>query len=167
MAGATSNLPQIEALLDDLANGFTFDVRGVQKALGAEMADVVVDGIADRSIAEQAAPSSDPWAPLSPRYLARKVRQGYPALIGVRTGNMLSRVELAGNVTVAPTSVIIEYGVTTEARDKLRWFTAGRPGIQPPRPLWGLDPRIVADLNVYAREQLAAWIARLQAGGGA
>jgi hypothetical protein len=161
MAGATSNLPQIEALLSRLVEGFNFSSPGLERQLGREMADVVVDGIADRSIQEQSDPGGNPWAALNPKYRARKIAKGYPDIIGVRSGNMLSRVELAGRVDVQPGAVTITYGDTQHARDKAGWFSRGRPN-QPPRPFWGIDARIVQDLNEHARGALKVWIARVK-----
>jgi hypothetical protein len=151
VADVSSNLARVELLLDELADGFSFSTPGAQASLGRELADIVVDGIADRSIGDQAAPDGSQWPELSPKYLASKVRQGYPATIGVRTGQMLSRVELAGDVSIGASTVTIRYGATAEARQKMEWFSKRRPA-------WGLDAEIVRALDAHARAALASWL---------
>ena len=40
MASVTSNLPQVELLLDQLSDGLDFPASGQEKALGLEMAEL-------------------------------------------------------------------------------------------------------------------------------
>lgn len=170
MARADSNLPEIEAALDAVAEAFNFEAPGIEgKGLGHEMLNVVADGILDRTIAEQKEPTGSALNPLSPAYKAWKAGHGYPTLIGVKTGHMLSLVEVQGERVIAPDEATMTYGKpgSTDdegktSRDKAEWFTDGDPARnRPARPFYDLDEEIETAASDHAEKALDEFLDKL------
>lgn len=151
-AGAEmEGLDGLDALLEvSLDRGIDFTRRGPNgKQVGAELLDVVVEGIHERSLNDQAAPDGSPWPDLSPKYEAWKAKKGYPTIIGVRKGEMMSAVELAGRREITPDEAAMHFGVTPEVIQRGEYFTEG--GGVKPRPFYQLDDLISAEVQRRAR----------------
>lgn len=147
MATVTSNLPQINALLNSLADALDLTNDG----LGEDLLGVVVEGLVDRNAA-QLDPAGADWAANKEPYASSPRKAGKP--VGVLTGEMLSMVQLAGEKEITSTKATMTYGVNQDARDKSDWFTAGRAGVQEPREFYALDPAIEAKVTERAEEAL-------------
>lgn len=152
MADAT--FEKAQDVLHRLADGIDLTGNG----LGEDLLDVIVEGIVERSLGEQAAPSGAAWAPNKEPYASSRRKRGKP--IGVLTGDMLSLQQVRGTREITPTLALMTYGTSSEARRKLLWFTKGRPG-QEPRPVLGLDPEIVARLKATVLEHLRRSVGEL------
>ena len=133
------------------------------KGFAQDMVKIVALGMRDRGVVRQEDPSGNGWPKNAPDYAKEKDYR--PVSIGpdrpkkgTKGGDMMSEVNLTGNVTIEPERVAMEYGTTPEAKLKAQWFTNGsEPGLgegecsgakrQPPRPFYGLDDAIERALD--------------------
>jgi hypothetical protein len=148
MARATSNAEAVARGLLAIA-----DAIDLTDGIGEDCLDLIAEGIADRTIADQAMPDGGPLPDLTAPYLKRKVAQGFPALTLVRTGAMLAMVNLKGERTIAPDSAAMTYGTTEAERAKAGYAHDGAPG-RPERPFYGLDDAIAAAVHARLAEHL-------------
>ncbi len=86
-----------------------------------------------------------PWAPLSPGYLARKTKSGYPPDILIRTGALLNSIKVAPDGGRVTASTGVEYAAP------LQYGT----GNTPPRPFLMLQPEDEAELSRLVVEYIA------------
>jgi hypothetical protein len=108
--------PEIQAIIDEyfrdlnaLIATFNFTRKGREKALGREAAQLVAEGIVDRSAKKQGGADNN-WPPNSAKYTAWKENLYNVKLIGFRTGQMISIESLLGHVDIEPLHVLIRYG---------------------------------------------------------
>jgi hypothetical protein len=124
MATAAKVAAQIERLL----GLFTFELPGRSgKGMANEILDTFVESIADRSLADQAAPSGVPWPDNADSTKADPEKQGRP--VGVLYGDMLSVLNLRGTREIQPTRAVMRYGVHQFARRKAQWFSCGSEAV--------------------------------------
>lgn len=153
MAFISSNRAAVVAGCAALGRGLSLKNRGRYRSLGDDAADLIAEGEFDRTALDQKEPGGSPLKPLSPRYLADKVRRGYPRTILVRTKAMLALAELRGEVSVTADEMVMTFGTSEETRQKAEWAHEGGRH-RPARPFVGLDERIEADLDRLAEEGL-------------
>lgn len=152
-----SNLQQVTAANSRLGQALNMRrrLRGGRR-LGDEAATVLAYGVQRRTVEEQRGADDRPLPPLRDRTLRRKARLGRSLLVGVETGDMLSMMELEGNVTVTKDTTALDLGKTEEARDKLDWFVQGDPARnRPARDIVGIDQETERDLDTLAEEAIA------------
>lgn len=108
--------PEIQTIIGEYfqyLNGviatFNFTRKGKEKALGREAAQIVAEGIVDRSVGKQGGANST-WPANDPKYTADKVAKYGVDKIGFRTGQMISIPSLLGHVDLQPLQVLIRYG---------------------------------------------------------
>lgn len=152
MAAIVSNRSQVSRALHILANSLNLRNRSPlgNRRLGDELVDAAAAAIRERSVTKQADPSGNPWKRLSPRYLRRKLRQGYPATIGVRTGEMLDPEQVRGRTVVTANAAAMTAGLDAETQQKAEWFQEGGARNRPARPFYdlGREGEAAADLVV-------------------
>jgi hypothetical protein len=122
---------------------------------GGTLADDLVRLVAEHHIARSAAERgpAGAWLPLSRAYLARKAREGYPARIGVRTGEMLNERQFrSGPTSLDGTYLAVRYGATPGGVQKMRWFERLRPALGPDDGLrWTIFQAIRSALVAWGR----------------
>jgi hypothetical protein len=132
---------------------------GSAVSLGESLIDAVALTVEHRTINEQRQPDLAPLKPLSPRYLAAKVRAGYSSRIGVRKYRMLQIGEIKGETYVGKTIATMTFGLSRETRDEASWFTEGGKN-RPARPFYELGPSeekaIAAVIDDAAEQQRRA-----------
>lgn len=175
----SSNLGEIEALLDRLAAGIDFTAPGAGASIGEEALDAVAEGIGDRCSLRQGDPDGRRWDDNRGKYGEAKRDAGVPIGVspdarGHRGGDMLSLVQLKGTRDVRPATASVAYGITPFARRKAQWFTNGSAAVgageesgakgQPPRPFWGLDDAIRDRVRAIVADGVRAFLDSL---GGA
>jgi hypothetical protein len=102
--------------------------RGSAVSLGESLVDAVALTVEHRTVDEQKTPTLAPLKPLSPKYLARKVREGYSSRIGVRKYRMLQIGEIKGVVYVGRSVATMTFGLSDEMRREAEHFQErGRP----------------------------------------
>jgi hypothetical protein len=102
--------------------------RGSRVSVGESLVDAVALTVEHRTIQEQLEPGLAPLKPLSPRYLARKIREGYSSRIGVRKYRMLQINEIKGVVHVGRSVATMTFGLGEETRREAEHFQErGRP----------------------------------------
>jgi hypothetical protein len=163
VAEVTSNIDEVERLLEQLVAGFNFLTPGKDESLGKDLAGVAVSGIVDRSTTEQVGPDGQAWADTEPAYTRAKIKYYGTDLIGVRTGQMLSEQSVMGETTITADEVTIKYGtgnpptgtgakgvapkpsdLAVTDREKAGYFEAGG------RRFFGLDTEIGDQLGDHA-----------------
>jgi hypothetical protein len=159
VANVTSNLQEVVNEFKSMSSSLTMLAPGRYKGrLGQDVIDLVAQGIVDQTVLGQMDPSDLPLAPLARSTLERKRRLGYPETIGVETKKMLSMKQLRGTNVVVKNRTEMRYGVDQQSRDKSVWFQEGvkRKGgtRQSARPFYGLNKKIVADLDALITECL-------------
>jgi hypothetical protein len=181
MAETRSNLPQVAALLDNLAATVDFTRPGAEGSLGDDVLDIIATGISDRSRMEED-PAGGEWAANRGKYGQRKRGRGLPVGVGfVRggpgggggggSGVMLSLPELKGTRVIEPQRASMSYGTSDDARRLGEWFTngatpgpdggeaSGAPG-QPPRPFYEYttddEAEVTRRVEEFVRRELDA-----------
>jgi hypothetical protein len=108
--------PEVQAIIDEyfrdlneLIATFNFTRKGREKALGREAAQLVAEGIVERSVKKQGG-ADNSWTPNSAKYTADKLAKYNVDLIGFRTRQMISLPSLLGHVDLEPLQVLIRYG---------------------------------------------------------
>ncbi len=140
------------------ALGQAFNLRrrvAGRKRLGDEMIDAATGAIVERTVRGQAEPSGAPLRPLSRRYRLRKIAQGYPGIISVRTGEMMDPEQVRGRTVVTDHAASMTAGLDGETAQKVAWFQEGA-GSGKPRPFYdlGKDGEGAVDtVCLEAREQ--------------
>lgn len=148
MASVSTNLPEIKSALRGLEDILSLSRPYRSGRLGDEVADLIAVGIQTRTIDEQQGPGGDPLAPLSPRTVARKLRKGFPATIGVETGEMLEIQQVRGMVAIGSGEMVMEAGLSQAVKDKVAFFSEGDPkNNRPARRFYELDEEIEAQLD--------------------
>jgi hypothetical protein len=138
------NVDQLFNDIAELGNGFGFRLQVEGKSLGQDCARIAADSIIARSIDEQRGADAS-WDALEDKYRKWKVKKYGVALIGVRTGQMLSLKSMLGGLKISDELVEILYGtgqVPTESAsrhfdpetdgqttdfEKALWFSGRRP----------------------------------------
>lgn len=151
--GITSNRLEVVAGLRRFAGGFGLRRVGRYKKLGEDIADAIAQGELDRTVNDQRTPEGNLLAPLSPKYRARKLAEGYPDTILVREREMLTQKQLVGLLDIRDSEMAMTYGTDQDQRDKAEWAHEGA-GNRPERPFVGLDAKIERDLDRLVDEGL-------------
>ncbi|HEB71347.1 MAG TPA: hypothetical protein ENI77_01855 [Nitrospirae bacterium] len=86
-----------------------------------------------------------PWAPLSPGYLKRKTKEGYPPDILIRTGALLNSIRVGSDGGRVTATAGVEYAAPLQ-------YGAGAA---PPRPFLMLQPEDTAELSRLVVEYIA------------
>lgn len=121
---------------------------GSAVSLGESLIDAVALAVEQRTVQEQKTPTLGRLKPLSPKYLARKIRQGYSSRIGVRTGRMLDINEIKGETYVGRSVAVMTFGRDEDERQKAEWFTEGSSRQnRPARPFYEIGPGVIREIN--------------------
>jgi hypothetical protein len=110
MATATSNVDAVLADLKAIVHGFDFERVVEDKTLGEDLAGIIADGIAARSIDEERGATVG-WDANAPDYADWKEKKYNVRKPNVRTGQMLSIQSLLGMTTVSTHEVQMLYGL--------------------------------------------------------
>jgi hypothetical protein len=148
VAEIESNLPEIDALLGRLTS-WDFTRPGKEGSLGQDLAALAAENIQLRG-ADGKGPGGEAWPENEKRYRARKKAHYGVDKPNIRTGQMLSRESLLGDVEVSPELVRLKYGTgqppsrtATGAplQDADREITDIEKAFlnSPERPFYGLD----------------------------
>lgn len=116
------------------------------------MIDAATGVIVERTVRRQSEPSGAPLKPLSRRYRLRKLAQGYPGIISVRTGEMMDPEQVRGRTVVTDNAASMSAGLDDETIQKVAWFQEGPK----PRPFYdlGKDGEAAVDtVCLESREQ--------------
>jgi hypothetical protein len=128
--------------------------RNSSVTIGESLIDAVAVTVQHRTVDEQKTPTLGPLKALSPRYLARKVRQGYSSRIGVRTGRMLDVNEVKGETYVGRSVAVMTFGREEEIKQRAEFFQ------ERGRPFYELGPReekaVAAVIDETAEQQRRA-----------
>lgn len=131
MASFKSNFESdIRPALRDLRETWNLKRKpaGSSVSVGESMIDAVALTVEHRTIQEQKQPDLAPLRPLSPRYLASKIRAGYSSRIGVRKYRMLQIGEIKGQTYVGRSVAVMTFGLGEETRREAEFFQErGRP----------------------------------------
>lgn len=154
MAGISSNRPAVARALFGLSQALNLRSRpaGGNRRLGEELVDAAAAAIRERSVTGQKDPDGNPWRRLSPRYLRRKLAEGYPATIGIRTGEMMDPEQVRGRVVVTASTASMTAGLDAETQQKDEWFQDGRR----PRPFYDLGKEGQAAVDLVITEAIDA-----------
>jgi hypothetical protein len=149
MRSVISNRVAIIHDLYRLKNKLTFTGPGQYRGmLGLDLVDLVAESIMEQTVLDQSDPRGNPLAPLSPKYLASKVKQGYSDLILVRTGEMLSLKNLRGQFMVQAVHVQMVYGGNQQVMQKAEWAHEGsKKRNRPKRKFYELNEHTNAELD--------------------
>lgn len=153
-----SNLKEVQGCVSKLATE-TFNCRRPRtgrRSIGKGLVEVIAGLIRYRTVELQRDENGRPLRSLKLSYLRRKLREGYPATISIRTGEMMELEQLMGKDTITKYSVSMEYGLDEEMQLEMQWFTEGFKGPdklgrmqnRPPRPIFDLGKdgeRVVMD----------------------
>jgi hypothetical protein len=160
MASVSDNFPEVRAVIEGLASAWDLRGPGRFKSLGDDARDVIAQGIIDRTVLQQLQPDGQPLHPLAESTIARKERRGYPTIISVEEGDMMSLDEVRGVGGMERYSMSIIYGTTGENQQKAEWFQEGT-ATQPPRPFFDLDDRIGGEIDTLFEDVLERRIGEL------
>jgi hypothetical protein len=148
-----SNRPNVVQGLFALGQAFNLRRRVAgRKRLGDEMIDAATGVIVERTVRRQSDPTGAPLKPLSRRYRLRKMAQGYPGIIAVRTGEMMDPEQVRGRTIVSDHAASMTAGLDDETIRKVAWFQEGAR----PRPFYdlGKDGETAVDaVCLESREQ--------------
>lgn len=162
MARVQTNAVEVKEAIGRLRRLGSFNGHGRYKTLGEDIPDLIAESLVDRYVLRQQEPGGEPLAELSDDYREEKTRKGFPDVIGVRTGKMLSFEELRGEVDIAENVLEMTYGTSEETRLRMEWFTEGfRKQNRPPRPGYELDDRDVASLDLLVFDSIERTISDL------
>lgn len=164
MAGATSNLPEVEAIFDSLAHCLDFDrpaPRG--HTFGDNAFDVIAAGIQQRTLVNQQASDGSPLAANRGDYGVSKRSQGIEVGVGLYPGgqvggDMLEFQQIRGQTTATANEASMTYGLDEETRLKAEYFQDTTRSVQPKRPFYDLDKNIESSLDVLTDETIDAAI---------
>jgi hypothetical protein len=163
----SDNFDELRDDLEELVESIDFTRTGTQESLGKTLLGIVHEGISDRN-RSGVDPEGVGWPDNRGEYGERKRGVGIPVGVGLYArgrigGEMLSLVQVIGEVTIEPDSARSDYGVTDDARDKGNWFTYGSAGPQglrsgaagqPPRPFYEMNE----DDETAIMEAAAKWL---------
>ena len=146
------NLVQFNGRIEELGRRVNLnDLPGPY--VGPSLADDLARVVAERTLARvgrKVSPDGAPWKPLSARYVARKLAQGFSGEIGVRTGEMLAPEQFLAALGASSNNFMtVGYGTSEGAVRKMRFF--GRL-----RPVLGVDPEMRSAVLETIRESLGA-----------
>lgn len=134
-----SNFDDLKKSLDELGQAFAVDrMVSNSRRMGDELIDIVARVIEDRTRNRHLEPDGTPMAQLKHSTIKRKLRKGFPPVLGVETGMMLDFSEIRGKTHVKEDSIEMEYGLGIDTEDKAEWFQEGRSGAQEKRPFYEL-----------------------------
>lgn len=123
-----------------------------QDNLGDDLLLIAAIGV-QNNIRQQQAPDGTPWAPLSEKYAEWKAFHYPSEPPGVLHFLMAMQDEIMGTVYMSNNEARMTYGITSEARDEMEWFSNGDPSKnRPARPFWGFtEESIEASTDRVAR----------------
>ena len=158
MATVTSNYQQVARAVFGLSRALSPRRRVSSGHYLAEIYNETIAGAVERRTAdEQKGPEGKPLPRLSPRYKARKVRQGFDPRVLVRTGEMLSPAELRGRLTFGESYLVMAAGVGAEVQQKVAWASKGNPARnRPARRFYELGRDGERAVDGACREALAS-----------
>ncbi len=110
MANATSNVDAVLADLRAIVHGFDFETVIEDKTLGEDLAGIIADGIAARSIDEERG-AEQSWDANESKYADWKEKKYNVRKPNIRTGQMLSIESLLGGTIVTTHEVQMLYGL--------------------------------------------------------
>lgn len=122
---ASSNIDDVSAWLDAIVAGIDFSIPGRDQSLGRDLAGVVAEGIADRSVPDAVGPDGGEWPENKEPYRSRKAKKYDAHQTGILTGQMLSLESLLGETTIGADEVEMRYGTGRPAE-------RARNGARPP-----------------------------------
>lgn len=148
----SSNIDEVSLWLDGILDSIKFDMPGRDQSLGRDLAGVVAEGIADRSVPDAVGPDGEEWPENHEPYKSWKAKKYDAFQPNILTGQMLSLESLLGETTIGPDEVEMKYGTGKAA-------SRARNGAAPPkdgatdrekavfaeehdRPFYGLDGTI-------------------------
>lgn len=158
--------------LEMLLETFNFTRTGHEESMGKDAAGLVAKGIFDRSENDQGGPTGT-WPDNHPAYTSRKVAKYNVALIGFRTGQMISLPSLLGKVDVEPDTVVIRYGTGKPPSQSISssYISAADKAIADVKkaeyftekkgPFFEVDDRIAHDVREFVAAELAIFIGEL------
>lgn len=153
MSSFHSNFDEVRLALATLGQAFHMRRRvSASRRLGDEILDLVTAVVEERTRVQKLAPDGTPLPALKPATIRRKLRKGFPPELGVETGMMLDKGEIAGQSHVLDDEVVMRYGLGEDTRDKAEWFQEGRPGIQAERPFYELGDDGERAIDAYIDE---------------
>lgn len=165
-----SNIDDVERWLDEMIDSINFTLPGKDQSIGRDLAGVVAEGIADRSVPDARDPDGASWAPNEEPYKSWKRKKYDADQPGILTGQMLSLESLKGETDVAPDQVTMKYGTGKPAerarngaarpkaanpatdREKARYFTDSG------RPFYALDAEIAAKCVEEAKDAITDYL---------
>ena len=163
MDHVSDNSDDLARRLNELSASIDFTRPGRNGSLGKTLIGIVHEAIVDRNL-DEADDTSSPWPANQGKYGERKREEGLPVGVGLRSGGqMISMVEIQGEIRVEPEIVESTYGTNQDARDKANWFTYGSDGPdglhsgatnQPPRPFYGMNSQDADNVVEAAGEYL-------------
>lgn len=170
MADVQSNFPEIERVIQAIADSFNFERPGREQSLGRDALGVVTTSIQDRC-RNETDPEGNRWAPNKEWAQKDPRKRGKPVGILGDSDNMLAPLQIQGEQDVTSTQAEVTYGTDEWNRRKAQWFTNGsrasddgteRSGAdnQEARPFYeigeaeerALDEFFDAELDRYLRE---------------
>jgi hypothetical protein len=111
---------------------------GAARPIGEDLADLVAGVLHERTAVRRLGPAGAPLARLKPATIKRKLRKGYPPVVGTETGAMLAFAELRGEVAVTEAGISMQYGREEFLRARAEYFQEGRAGVQARRDFYAL-----------------------------
>jgi hypothetical protein len=176
MADVEVNVDAWAANLKKLIDSFDFTVPGIQKGLGQDCIDTVVEGIEDRVLPGAINPDQTPWKPNSEKYKKWKARVYNARQVGVLTAQMLSHESLRGKPTVGRYEIQMRYGT---GRPPTRAFYAPNAKVKADTltdiekavifskikkigRFYAFDKRIEQNLQKLAQRVLNKWVKRIK-----
>lgn len=149
---ARTNYNEVNRALGVLGRTFAMQRRPKgSKRIGEEILELIAATIEERTRVQRVAPDGTPLAELKRSSLLRKLRKGFPPVLGVETGMMLDGGEIQGETEVESDSVSMEYGLGEHERDKAEWFQEGKDH-QVARPFYDLGDDGMERLMDYIDE---------------
>jgi hypothetical protein len=108
--GYNTNAEAVGRRMVEAIRTFDFEVAHEGRVLGKIIADEIADGIMQRSSETQSSPSEGHWPPNEARYARAKMKYYGTDKTNYRTGQMVSKESLLGEVDVVARLVRIMYG---------------------------------------------------------
>ena len=159
--------------LETLLGTFDFTRQGHEESMGKDAAGIVAQGIINRSVNNQGGASAA-WPQNDPeRYTPMKIRLYNVALIGFRTGQMISLPSLLGKVDVEPQEVTIRYGTGLPPKSSMssNYISPSDEAITDTKKaeyftekkgkFFELDEVIAGEVHDYFEKELALFIGEL------